>query len=123
MRITRLDILSADISAPGQPRIYLFVRLQTDAGIVGFGEPSCVGKEQAVVGAIRDLEHFVVGGDEWHRTRVVGYQRKSPSVCRCGSCSVAVSASASNVTPGSTVANPLVMPRTRSVAWRRVSAR
>ena len=122
MRITRLDILSADIGGPGQPRIYLFVRLQTDAGIVGFGEPSCVGKEQAVVGAIRDLEHFVVGADPLAIERLLGDMTRTV-IWRGGRFSAAVSASASNVTPGSTVANPLVMPRTRSVAWRRVSAR
>jgi galactonate dehydratase len=63
MRITRFDILAADIGTPGAPRVYVFVRLQTDEGIHGVGEPSCVGKEHAVVGALRDLEHLVIGAD------------------------------------------------------------
>lgn len=63
MHITGLDILTADVGSPGAPRVYVFVRVQTDEGISGIGEPSCVGKEQAVVGAVRDLEHLVLGAD------------------------------------------------------------
>jgi hypothetical protein len=59
MRITRLDILSADI-----------------------GEPSCVGKEQAVVGAIRDLEHFVVGADPLAIERLLGDMTRTV-ICSC----------------------------------------
>ncbi|MBT3344727.1 MAG: galactonate dehydratase [Gemmatimonadetes bacterium] len=58
MKITRLDILTADAGKP-----YVFVRLHTDEGISGIGEPSCIGKENAVIGAVRDLEPFLIGAD------------------------------------------------------------
>ena len=58
MKITRLEILPADVG-----KVYLFVRLHTDAGLTGVGEPSCCGKERAVVGAVQDLEHIVLGRD------------------------------------------------------------
>ncbi|MBI2503878.1 MAG: hypothetical protein HYW07_11675 [Candidatus Latescibacteria bacterium] len=48
MKITRMEILAAD-----QGRIIVFVKLHTDEGLFGVGEPSCVGKEQAVMGAPR----------------------------------------------------------------------
>ena len=58
MKVTRLEILAAEVGRP-----YLFVRLHTDAGLVGTGEPSCGGRERAVIGAVRDLEPLVVGAD------------------------------------------------------------
>jgi len=62
MKITRLDILTADAGKP-----YVFVRLHTDEGISGIGEPSCIGKENAVIGAVRDLEPFLIGADPFDR--------------------------------------------------------
>jgi galactonate dehydratase len=70
--ITRLDILTADVGTPGAARVYVFVRVQTDEGISGIGEPSCVGKERAVVGAVRDLEHLVLGADPLAIERLLG---------------------------------------------------
>ncbi len=72
MQITQLDILTADVGEPGAPRVYVFVRLLTDEGIVGYGEPSCVGMEQAVVGAVRDLQHLVIGADPLAIERLLG---------------------------------------------------
>ena len=72
MHITRLDILTADVGTPGAARVYVFVRVQTDEGISGIGEPSCVGKERAVVGAVRDLEHLVLGADPLAIERLLG---------------------------------------------------
>lgn len=66
-----MDILSTDVGAPDAPRVYVFVRLHTDEGISGIGEPSLVGKEHAVVGALRDLEHFVLGADPFAIERLL----------------------------------------------------
>jgi galactonate dehydratase len=59
MKITRLEILAADLSG----HVYLFTKLHTDEGIAGVGEPSCIGKEHAVVGALQDLEGHLIGAD------------------------------------------------------------
>ena len=77
MHITGLDILTADVGSPGAPRVYVFVRVQTDEGISGIGEPSCVGKEQAVVGAVRDLEHLVLGADPLSIERLLGVKTRT----------------------------------------------
>ncbi len=58
MQITRLEILTADAGKP-----YIFVRLHTDEGIIGIGEPSCIGKENALIGAVRDLEPHLLGAN------------------------------------------------------------
>jgi|GEM_PF-3485434 hypothetical protein len=53
MEITQVKGLQADAG-----KVYVFVRLHMDTGIVGVGEPSGMGKAQAVVGAVQDLTHF-----------------------------------------------------------------
>jgi L-alanine-DL-glutamate epimerase-like enolase superfamily enzyme len=42
MKITRVEVLPVDAG-----KVHVFVRPHADDGIVGVGEPSCVGKEQA----------------------------------------------------------------------------
>ena len=53
MKITQVKVLLADAG-----KVYVFVRLHADTGIVGVREPSYVGTEQTVVGAVQDLPHF-----------------------------------------------------------------
>lgn len=66
MKITRLEILPVD--ATGKP--YIFVKLHTDEGVTGVGEPSCCGKERAVIGAVQDLESFLIGADPFQIERL-----------------------------------------------------
>ncbi|MFA6108854.1 MAG: galactonate dehydratase [Candidatus Latescibacterota bacterium] len=72
MKITRLEIIAADLG-----RVYLFVRLHTDEGICGVGEPSCCGKERAVVGAVRDLEPYLIGADPFAVERLWNYMYRT----------------------------------------------
>jgi galactonate dehydratase len=65
MKITRMEILPADVG-----KVYIFVKLHTDEGICGVGEPSCVGKEHALVGALRDLEHFLIDANPFEIERL-----------------------------------------------------
>lgn len=65
MRITRLEILPVDAG-----KAYIFVRIHTDEGIIGIGEPSCGGKERAVIGAVQDLEHFLIDADPFEIERL-----------------------------------------------------
>ena len=57
-------------------RNWVFVQLTTDEGITGCAEATLEGKEQAVVAAIGDLEHCLVGRDplqiERHVARMYG---------------------------------------------------
>ncbi len=59
MKITQLEILPA----PFHGRTYVYVKLHTDEGVVGIGESACSGKEQALIGALRDLEHHLLGAN------------------------------------------------------------
>jgi galactonate dehydratase len=42
---------------------WVFLKLETDEGIVGWGEPSLEGQARAVVGALHDMEGRIVGQD------------------------------------------------------------
>ena len=48
---------------------WVFVKVETDEGISGIGEGTLEYKENALVGAVKDLEHALVGKDpfdtEW----------------------------------------------------------
>jgi len=58
VKITRVEVLAADVGP-----VYVFVKLHTDEGITGVGEPSCCGKPNALTGAVRDLEPYLIGQD------------------------------------------------------------
>lgn len=56
MKITRLELFHV------RPR-WLFLKLHTDAGLVGLGEPILEGRAQTVETAVRELGRMIVGQD------------------------------------------------------------
>jgi len=66
MKITQLEILPA----PFHGRMYVYVKLHTDEGIVGIGESACSGKEQALIGALRDAEHCLIGVNPFQSEKI-----------------------------------------------------
>ena len=60
-----MEILPADVG-----KVCIFVKLHTDEGICGVGEPACVGKEPAGIGALRDLEHFLIDAHPFEIVRL-----------------------------------------------------
>lgn len=56
MKITKLTTYLV------RPR-WVFLKIETDEGITGWGEPSLEGQARAVVGALHDLEGRIVGQD------------------------------------------------------------
>ncbi len=59
MRITRVEALHCDAGW----RPWTFVKVETDAGIVGWGECSDSRNPYGVAGSVRDLESLLVGED------------------------------------------------------------
>lgn len=62
IRITRLETMHV------RPR-WLFLRVHTDAGIVGLGEPIVEGRARTVETAVHELESYLVGKDPRHIER------------------------------------------------------
>jgi galactonate dehydratase len=56
MRITRLETLIV------QPR-WVFLKIHTDEGLIGLGEPTLENRAHTIVTAIRELEPYLVGQD------------------------------------------------------------
>jgi galactonate dehydratase len=56
MKITRLETILV------QPR-WLFLKMHTDAGIVGYGEPVVEGRAHTVQQAVQELESYLIGQD------------------------------------------------------------
>ena len=65
-------------------RPYVFVKLETDAGIVGWGEATLEGKAGAVIQTIDDLRLFVIGADPmrvehiWQDIYIHSFYRAGP---------------------------------------------
>lgn len=66
--MTIVDVRALPVD--GKWRNWVFVRVETADGLVGWGEASLEGREQAVVGAVADMSRKVVGADP-QRVRAV----------------------------------------------------
>src|SRR5579883_400179 len=78
MKITRIQTF------PVQPR-WLFVKMETDEGIVGYGE--CLGDKAYVIAeAVRSYEHALIGQDprrithHWQTMYRAGFWRGGPTL-------------------------------------------
>jgi len=56
MKITRLETILV------KPR-WLFLKMHTDAGLVGYGEPVVEGRAKTVATAVSELEEYLIGQD------------------------------------------------------------
>lgn len=69
---------------PNSDRPYVFVKIETDAGIVGWGEATLEGKAGAVMQTIDDLRAFVIGADPmrvehiWQDIYIHAFYRAGP---------------------------------------------
>ena len=59
MKITELKTIVVDCFRTN----WVFAKVETDEGLHGIGEGTLEYKENALVGALKDLEHALVGKD------------------------------------------------------------
>jgi len=84
LRITGMKVFG--VSTPGAPpdRPYVFVKLETNAGVVGWGEATLEGKAGAVMACLNDFREFVIGSDpmqvehHWQSMWVHSFYRPGP---------------------------------------------
>ena len=63
---------------------WLFLKMETDAGIVGWGEPIVEGRARTVETAVQELSHYVIGQDParindlWQTLYRGGFYRGGP---------------------------------------------
>jgi len=62
----------------------LFLKIETDAGVTGWGEPVVEGRAQTVEAAVRELSEYLIGkdpariNDHWQTLYRSGFYRGGP---------------------------------------------
>jgi len=80
MKITRIETFFV------KPR-WVFLKMATDAGIVGWGEPSLEGWSRTVAAAVEDMGRYLIGqdprliGKHWQVLYGGGFYRGGPVLC------------------------------------------
>src|SRR5437867_3964785 len=60
LRITGMKIFGVSLT-PDSDRPYVFVKLETNEGVVGWGEGTLEGKAGAVIACVNDFRDFIIG--------------------------------------------------------------
>jgi len=65
VRITDMKVFGVSLT-PDSDRPYVFVKLETNQGVVGWGEGTLEGKAAAVIACVNDFREFIIGADPMH---------------------------------------------------------
>jgi galactonate dehydratase len=83
LKITNMKVFGVTL-AKDSDRPYVFVKLETNQGLVGWGEGTLEGKAGAVLACIQDFREFVIGQDpmpvehHWQAMYVHSFYRAGP---------------------------------------------
>jgi len=83
LRITALKVFGVSITKESD-RPYVFVKLETNQGLVGWGEGTLEGKAAAVMACVEDFREFLIGADpmmvehHWQSMYVHSFYRAGP---------------------------------------------
>jgi galactonate dehydratase len=83
LRITGMKVFGVSLT-PQSDRPYVFVKLETNEGIIGWGEGTLEGKAGAVIACVNDYRDFVIGADPmqvehiWQSMYVHSFYRPGP---------------------------------------------
>src|SRR5215472_11581864 len=86
VRITNLKTFGVTIPGAPPDRPYVFVKLETNEGPVGWGEGTLEGKAGAVLACINDFREFLIGADpipvehHWQSMYVHSFYRAGPVI-------------------------------------------
>lgn len=83
LRVTKMKVFGVSLT-PNSDRPYVFVKLETNQGIVGWGEATLEGKAGSTMACVEDFRDFVVGKDplqvqhHWESMYVQSFYRAGP---------------------------------------------
>ena len=83
VKITGMKVFGVSLT-PDSDRPYVFVKLETNKGVVGWGEGTLEGKAAAVIACIEDFREFLIGKDpmqvehHWQSMYVHSFYRAGP---------------------------------------------
>lgn len=85
LKITGLKVFGVSLT-PTSDRPYVFVKLETNQGLVGWGEGTLEGKAGAVMACVNDFHDFLIGADPmqvehiWQSMYVHSFYRAGPVI-------------------------------------------
>src|SRR5438876_3402415 len=85
VKITGMKVFGVSLT-PDSDRPYVFVKLETNQGVVGWGEGTLEGKAAAVIACIQDFRDFLIGADpmqvehHWQSMYVHTFYRAGPVI-------------------------------------------
>ena len=85
LRVTGMKVFGVSLN-PQSDRPYVFVKLETNQGLVGWGEGTLEGKAGAVIACMNDFRDFVIGADPmqvehiWQSMYVHSFYRAGPVI-------------------------------------------
>jgi galactonate dehydratase len=85
VRITNVKVFGVTYDQSSD-RPYVFVKLETNAGVVGWGEATLEGKAGAVIACVNDFRDFLIGSDptqgehHWQSMYVHSFYRAGPVI-------------------------------------------
>ena len=85
LKITGLKVFGVSLT-PTSDRPYVFVKLETNQGLVGWGEGTLEGKASAVMACVNDFRDFLIGADPmqveyiWQSMYVHSFYRAGPVI-------------------------------------------
>src|SRR3982751_4794369 len=83
LKITNVKVFGVSLT-PNSDRPYVFVKIETNKGVVGWGEGTLEGKAAAVMACIEDFREFLIGKDplqvehHWQSMYVHSFYRAGP---------------------------------------------
>jgi galactonate dehydratase len=83
IKITNVKVFGVSLTKESD-RPYVFAKLETDAGVIGWGEGTLEGKAGAVMACINDFRDFLIGSDpmqvehHWQSMYVHSFYRAGP---------------------------------------------
>ena len=83
LKITNMKVFGVSLT-PDSDRPFVFVKLETDGGVIGWGEGTLEGKAGAVMACMQDFRDFVIGSDpmqvehHWQSMYVQSFYRAGP---------------------------------------------
>lgn len=84
LKVTGMKVIGVTTDAVPPDRPHIFVKLETDAGVIGWGEATLEGKAGSAIQAVEDLSYAIIGQDpmqvehHWQSMYIHGFYRAGP---------------------------------------------
>ncbi|MDA0204299.1 MAG: galactonate dehydratase [Acidobacteria bacterium] len=84
LKVTDMKVFGVSPASVPRDRPYVFVKIETDAGVVGWGEATLEGKAESAMQAVRDMSYAIIGQDpmqvehHWQSMYIHGFYRAGP---------------------------------------------